>query len=154
MQRAKIAAAIAIIIATTAPAAAKRDPANVIMPANPERRAIHEEWGFAEAVVHGDTVYISGVVARLNPGETDQSAAFERAFQDIADILKRAGSGWDDVIEMTTYHTDLPVQIEAFNKVKARHVHAPYPAWTAIDVDRLAPDSGIVEIKVVAKRGK
>ena len=151
------AAVIAITTAITIaapPAAAKRDPANVVMPEDADTRALHEEYGFAQAVIHGDTVYVSGVVAGLRPGETDQSVAFDRAFRAIADILKRAGSSWDDVVDMTTYHTDLPAQMDAFRAVKARYVHAPYPAWTAIDVDRLAPEGGIVEIKVVAKRGK
>ncbi|MGF1456223.1 MAG: hypothetical protein ACFB6R_12720 [Alphaproteobacteria bacterium] len=31
-----------------------------------------------------------------------------------------------------------------------RDVEAPFPAWTAIDIDRLYPDGGLVEIKVVA----
>ena len=53
---------------------------------------------------------------------------------------------------MTTFHTDLPKQIEAFTAVKHRYVRAPFPAWTAIDVDRLLPDRGLVEIKVVARR--
>jgi enamine deaminase RidA (YjgF/YER057c/UK114 family) len=35
-------------------------------------------------------------------------------------------------------------------RVKHRYVHAPYPAWTAIDVDRLLPDKGLTEIKIVA----
>jgi hypothetical protein len=33
-----------------------------------------------------------------------------------------------------------------------KYVKAPYPAWTAIDVDRLIPERGITEIKVVARR--
>ncbi|WP_380872249.1 hypothetical protein ACFB49_31910 [Sphingomonas sp. DBB INV C78] len=145
----------AVTIATAAtPAAAKRDPANVLMPEAADRRAVHEDYGFAEAVIHGDAVYLSGVVAGLRPGETDPSVAFDRAFRAIGEILKRAGSSWDDVVDMTTYHTDLPAQMESLRAVKARYVHAPYPAWTAIDVDRLAPEGGLVEIKVVAKRGK
>jgi hypothetical protein len=28
----------------------------------------------------------------------------------------------------------------------------PFPAWTAIDIDRLVPDRGLVEIKLVARR--
>ena len=55
---------------------------------------------------------------------------------------------------MTTYHTDVPAQLDAFVKVKARYVTAPYPAWTAIDVDRLVPDKGLVEIRVIAKKAK
>ena len=152
MNRIAIAVLAAVTILAT-PAAAKRDPAQVLMPP-PGQDAAHRQWGFSEAVTHGDTIYLSGVVAGLWGDNTDPSVAYERAFQQIADILKRAGSSWDEVIEMTTYHTDLPSQFDAFVKVKARHVAAPYPAWTAIDVDRLVPDKGLVEIKVVAKKTK
>lgn len=145
-------AAFAMLAATAAPAAV-RDPAQVLMPP-PGRDAAHQQWGFAQAVTHGDTVYLSGVVAGMAPGETDPSAGYDRAFRHIADILERAGSSWDDVIEMTTYHTDLPAQLDGFVKVKARYVTAPYPAWTAIDIDRLVPDNGLVEIKVVARKRK
>jgi enamine deaminase RidA (YjgF/YER057c/UK114 family) len=55
---------------------------------------------------------------------------------------------------MTTYHTDLPSQLDPFVKVKARYVTAPYPTWTAIDIDRLVPDGGLVEIKVIARKAK
>lgn len=145
-------AAFAMLAATAAPAAV-RDPAQVLMPP-PGRDAAHQQWGFAQAVTHGDTVYLSGVVAGMAPGETDPSAGYDRAFRHIADILERAGSSWDDVVEMTTYHTDLPAQLDGFVKVKARYVTAPYPAWTAIDIDRLVPDNGLVEIKVVARKRK
>jgi len=153
MFRLALIAALAAATITPAAASAKRDPAQVLMPP-PGRDAAHQQWGFAEAVTHGDTIYLSGVVAGLWGDNTDPSVAYERAFQQIADILKRAGSSWDEVIEMTTYHTDLPSQLDAFVKVKAQYVTAPYPAWTAIDVDRLVPDKGLVEIKVVAKKAK
>jgi len=35
--------------------------------------------------------------------------------------------------------------------VKHRHIKAPFPAWTAIQVARLIPDNGITEIRIVAK---
>jgi enamine deaminase RidA (YjgF/YER057c/UK114 family) len=151
MRYARLAAAVVIGLVAVAPASARRDPAQVLMPANADDRAIHEKWGFSQAVIHGDTVYLSGVVVGLSPGETDPATAYERAFGSIAAILGRAGSSWDDVLEMTTYHTDLPAQIEGFRTVKDRYVKPPYPAWTAIDVDRLAPEGGLTEIKIVAK---
>ena len=122
-----------------------------IMPVSPENRQFFEKYGFSEAVIDGDRVYLSGVVAGTRPGG-DAKAAYDQAFRIIADILKRSGSSWDSVIEMTTYHTDVTGQIDAFAEVKNRYVRAPFPAWTAIDVDRLLPDSGLVEIKVVARR--
>jgi len=36
-------------------------------------------------------------------------------------------------------------------RVKDRYVRAPYPTWTAIDVDRLYPPAGFVEIKLIAR---
>lgn len=151
MNRLTVAAFLCAAIAA-APASA-RDPAQVLMPP-PGRDAAHQQWGFAEAVTHGDTVYLSGVVAGLWGDNTDPSVAYDNAFKQVGDILKRAGSSWDDVLEMTTYHTDIPSQLDAFVKVKARYVTAPYPAWTAIDVDRLVPDKGLVEIRVIAKKSK
>ena len=113
-----------------------------------------EEWGYADAVIDGERIWLSGVVAGLRPGETmaDQEAAYDRAFRRLDDVLKRAGSSFDGIVEITTYHTDLPAQIEAFKKVKHRYIRGPFPAWTAIDIDRLVPDRGLVEIKLVARR--
>jgi enamine deaminase RidA (YjgF/YER057c/UK114 family) len=82
----------------------------------------------------------------------DQEAAYDRAFRGLDDVLRRAGSSFEDVVEITTFHTDLPAQIEAFKRVKHRYIRGPFPAWTAIDIDRLVPDRGLVEIKLVARR--
>jgi enamine deaminase RidA (YjgF/YER057c/UK114 family) len=145
-------AALALAGLAAAPAfATPREGTQVFMPEDPQRRALWEQWGFADAVVRGDTVYLSGVVAGLHPGETDPSDAYDRAFQQVQAILQRAGSSWDDVLEITTYHVDI-TGIQAFIAVKNRYVHAPFPTWTAIDVDRLVPDNGLVEIRVTAAR--
>ncbi|HVK80336.1 MAG TPA: RidA family protein [Verrucomicrobiae bacterium] len=119
-----------------------------IVPEN-QRRA-YDDYHYAPAVRAGDYVFLSGVVAGLAPGETDVEAAYDRAFRVVGATLREAGADWSNVVEMTTYHTDLPAQFEAFSRVKDRHVAAPYPAWTAIDVDRLLPDTGLVEIRVIA----
>jgi enamine deaminase RidA (YjgF/YER057c/UK114 family) len=117
----------------------------------PEDATFYNEWGFSGAVRHGDTLYLSGVVAILREGEADPEAAFERAFARIEKALKLAGSDWSDVVEMTTFHTDIGTQMTAFRKVKDRYVRAPFPAWTAVGVTRLLPPNGLVEIKVVAR---
>lgn len=148
----KALACLLALVGTAALADRKAD--TVLMTENDAARPRQEQLGYADAIVHGDTIYLSGVVASLRPSETDMRAAFDRAFQRIAATLARTGTSWDDVVDMTTFHTDLPAQIDAFTEVKQRYVHAPFPAWTAIDVDRLLPDAGLVEIKVVAVRAK
>lgn len=127
---------------------------NVVVPVEPTDQRELEEWGYADAVIDGDRVWLSGVAASLRAGETmaDQEAAYERAFRGLGDVLKRAGSSFDGIVEITTFHTDLPTQIEAFKKVKRHYIRGPFPAWMAIDIDRLVPDRGLVEIKLVARR--
>ena len=135
----------------SAVSAGARDDATVLMPEDPAQRKIWEDWGFAEIIVAGDSAYVSGVVAGLRQGETDLEAAYTRAFDRIGTSLTRAGLSWDDVVDITSYHTDLTTQMPAIIKVKHRYVKAPFPAWTAIGVSRLIPDRGLTEIKVVAK---
>ncbi|MEN2710835.1 RidA family protein [Sphingomonas sp. NPDC092331] len=151
-RRARRAMALAAAALACLPAAAhaQRSAMTVIMPENPGAKASQEDWGYAEAVVAGNTIYLSGVVVGFAPGETDLEAAFDRAFRRIEATLKRAGASWDDVVDITSFHTDILPQLAAMKRVKHRYVHAPFPAWTAIDVDRLLPDAGLTEIKVVA----
>jgi len=125
---------------------------DAIAPPGHERAT--EQYHYSAAVRAGGLVFLSGVVAGLpaaQSGPEAESAAYDRAFATIARILEAAGTNWDHVVDITTYHTDLVAQLPAFAAVKDRYVRAPYPTWTAIDVDRLLPDTGLVEIKVIAR---
>jgi enamine deaminase RidA (YjgF/YER057c/UK114 family) len=146
--------ALTILFVATPALAGARQEARIFMPDNPQSKALFEQWGFSDAVVTGDTVYLSGVVAGLRPGETDLTVAYTRAMDRLGTILAKAGAGWDDVVDMTTYHTDIPGQLDAFVAVKHNYIKAPFPAWTAIGITRLVPDTGITEIKLVAKLPK
>ena len=141
-----------LVAAIPAMAAAQaRQESTVIMSEDDGERRFQEEWGYADAIVAGDTIYLSGVVVGQREGETLE-AAYERTYARIGGILRRAGASWDDVVDITSYHTDVAAQMPAIVAVHRRHVRAPFPAWTAIDVDRLIPDRGITEIKIVARR--
>ncbi len=96
-------------------------------------------------------MYLSGVVAGPKEGETDLQAAYTRAFERIGAILRKAGVSWDDIVDLTSFHTDLTTQMPAITTFKNPSVEAPFPAWTAIQVSRRIPDNGITEIKIVAK---
>jgi enamine deaminase RidA (YjgF/YER057c/UK114 family) len=134
--------------------AGARQDAKVLMPSDSASLKIWEDWGFSDAIVTGDTIYLSGVVAGVRDGETDLRLAYTRAFERISEILKNAGATWDDVVEITSFHTDLTTQMPAMVAVKKNYVKPPFPAWTAIQVSRLIPTNGITEIKIVAKLRK
>lgn len=145
---------ILLAVGATPALAGARQEATVVMPEHPQARKFLEDYGFSEAIVTGDTVYLSGVVAGAPRQGRALEASYEQTFKQLGDILKRAGVSWDDVVDITSYHTDIVPQIEAMKTVKNRYVKAPFPAWTAIQVTRLLPEQGITEIKLVAKKPK
>jgi len=144
----------ALVLLGSLAQAGTRQDARVVMDPDPERAKFQAEWGYASAIRVGDTIYVSGVVAGVREGETDLTLGYERAFQRIGETLKSVGATWDDVVDITTFHTDLTTQMPAIVAVKNRYIRAPFPAWTAIQVARLIPTNGITEIKVVAKLSK
>lgn len=148
------ALALFSVSASTLTLAGARQDAKVAMASEPALLKIENEWGFSDAIVTGDTIYLSGVVAAVREGEIDLQLGYTRAFERIGDILKNVGASWDDVVEMTSFHTDLITQMPAITAVKNRYVKPPFPAWTAIQVSRLIPANGITEIKIVAKLRK
>ena len=131
-------------------AGGSRQQAQVVMPTNARQRAFQEQLGYADAIVVDGIVYVSGVPAYLAPGETDPAIAYRRAFTTIGATLGRAGVSFDDVVSMTTYHTDPVAQIEVFAKVKSEFIKGPPPAWSAIGTTALLQPGGLVEIAVVA----
>jgi enamine deaminase RidA (YjgF/YER057c/UK114 family) len=65
-------------------------------------------------------------------------------------VLEAAGCSFDDIVDVTTFHTDPENQFETIIKVKNRNFpKALYPAWTAIGVNWLAGFD--FEIKVIAR---
>lgn len=107
---------------------------------------------FSQAVVHGNTVYVSGQ-GPVDP-ETGDVVADDieeqtaRTLENVAAILDEAGSSLDDVVKATVYVTDM-ADYDAVNDVYAEYVSEPYPARCAVEVADLPIDIG-VEIEVVA----
>lgn len=133
------------------PPAGARQRALVTLPDNPEVRRAREDFNYADAVLYKDTAYLSGVIAIPRPGDATLEATYDRAFERVGARLAKVGCTWDDVVDMTSYHTDLKAQIEPMAAVIRRVVRPPYVAWTAVGVTELATPSGITEIKVIAR---
>ena len=142
------APAIPPVAAAEAPT---RSAETVLMAESPRGREFQEKLGYSDAVLAGDLIFLSGIVAGTRPGEEGLEPAYERAYRQAAAILARAGASWNDVVDLTSFHTDVEAQIEPLAAVHKRHVKAPYPAWTAIGVSRLL-GGGITEIKITARR--
>ncbi|WP_376963109.1 RidA family protein [Azospirillum sp. A26] len=126
---------------------AKRD---AITPAN--RHALYEKHRYSAAIRSGDLLFVSGQVGSRADGspEPDFEQQVRLAFDNLANVLKTAGCTFDDVVDVTTFHTDPANQFEAIMTVRETVIgDAPYPNWTAVGVNWLAGFD--FEIKVIAR---
>src|SRR4051794_40327562 len=97
--------------ASGTPPEGSRRNATTIMSTDERTRQFQEDWGYSEATAAGRLVFVSGVVAALRPGESSLEPAYTRAFEQIAQSLGRLGCTWGDVVELTSFHTDLTTQM-------------------------------------------
>jgi enamine deaminase RidA (YjgF/YER057c/UK114 family) len=133
----------------------------VVLP-TPADKQIYDRFHYAAARRVGDLLFISGVVVGRRPGEGNDVAAFKaqtrRAFERLGRTLEAAGAGFADVTMINSFHIwewpnfagDRAAQFAAFSEVKDEFMKAPYPAWTAVGTTALIPDTGIVEIQMIA----
>lgn len=116
------------------------------------RHALYEQHGYSAAIRSGDLLFVSGQVGSREDGtpEPDFAAQVRLAFANLQDTLAAAGCGLDDLIDVTTFHTDPENQFATIMAVKqAVFPQAPYPNWTAVGVNWLAGFD--FEIKVIAR---
>ncbi len=107
---------------------------------------------YSPVVVAGDLVFTAGQIAFDASGQLVDGGIVEQtrqAMQNLAACLDAAGSSMDDIVKTTVFLTDL-ANFEACNEEYARHLNAPYPARSTVEVG-LAPGL-LVEIEAVARR--
>ena len=117
-----------------------------------DRHALYEAHGYSAAIRSGDLLFVSGQVGSRPDGtpEPDFERQVQLAFDNLSATLKAAGCDFDDIVDVTSFHTDPENQFETIMAVKNRIFdRRPYPNWTAIGVNWLAGFD--FEIKVVAR---
>ncbi|CDN90947.1 MULTISPECIES: RidA family protein [Agrobacterium] len=121
-----------------------------IFPAN--RHALYEEHGYSAAIRSGDLLFVSGQVGSRADGtpEPDFERQVRLAFENLKATLAAAGCTFDDIVDVTTFHTDPENQFGTIMAVKQEiFSQKPYPNWTAVGVNWLAGFD--FEIKVIAR---
>ena len=125
-------------------------PRDVVFPAG--RQALYEHHRYSPAVRADGFLFVSGQVGSREDGspEPDFEAQVRLAFANLQSILRAAGCSLDDIVDVTTFHTDPERQFDTVLAVKDdMFPQAPYPSWTALGVTWLAGFD--FEIKVVAR---
>jgi enamine deaminase RidA (YjgF/YER057c/UK114 family) len=121
-----------------------------VFPAN--RHDLYKLHRYSAAIKSGDLLFVSGQVGSLGDGspEPNFEAQVRLAFANLEEILKAGGCTLDDIVDVTTFHTDPENQFPTIMKVKDEvFSESPYPNWTALGVNWLAGFD--FEIKVIAR---
>ncbi len=120
-----------------------------------DRHELYKLHRYSAAIKSGDLLFVSGQVGSLGDGspEPNFEAQVRLAFVNLEATLKAGGCSLNDIVDVTTFHTDPENQFPTILKVKDEvFPESPYPNWTALGVNWLAGFD--FEIKVIARVAK
>lgn len=122
--------------------------------------AIHTEQApaaigpYSQAIEVNGFVYTSGqlpvdpATGEFAPGGIKEQT--RQSLTNVKNILEQAGTSMNNVIKTTVFLNDMN-DFAAMNEVYAQFFQQPYPARSAVAVEKL-PKDALVEIEVVAAK--
>jgi enamine deaminase RidA (YjgF/YER057c/UK114 family) len=127
------------------------------------------EYGYAQAVKVGDTIYISGQLSHDDQGtfvgaallddqgrirdHSNMKIQMRQTYANAAKLLARFGATLDNVVEEVLYVTDMDAAFAVAGPVRkaAYGTEKPEVASTILVTPRLALPPQLIEIKFIAK---
>ena len=115
-----------------------------------------KEYGYAQAVKVGDTIYVSGQVSHDDKGDIvgrgDMEAQMRQAYANIQKLLGQYGATLKNVVDEILFVTDMDAAFAV--AVKCRQdifSGTPVIASTIVQIQRLALPEFMIEIRCIAK---
>lgn len=108
---------------------------------------------YSQAIVCGEMVFTSGQIP-INPANGNVEATTieeqaEQVMQNLGEVLKAAGSGFEKAVKTTCFLADM-ADFAAFNGVYAKYFTTK-PARSCVAVKTL-PKNVLVEVEVIATK--
>lgn len=127
-----------------------------------------QQYGYAQAVKVGDTIYLSGQLSHDDQGNMvaparldsagkiadhgNMGAQMAQSYANIKKVLGSFGASMDDVVEEVLYVTDMDAAFAVAGDVrKEAYGGSPVVASTILVTPRLAFPDQLIEIKAIAK---
>ena len=108
---------------------------------------------YTDAVRAGDLVFVSGVVPVDRDGNVvggeDVGAQARKVFENMGAVLEAAGCGFQDVVKVTVFLTDVDDRA-AINPARQEVFGSARPASTLVEISRLAIPGAKIEVEAVA----
>lgn len=113
---------------------------------------VFDLFKYSPAVKAAGLVFIAGQVGIRPDGTVPDSAEeqIDLAFKRLGAILEHEGLGFEDLVELVSYHVRIDEQLTTFREVKDKYVTRDFPAWTILGVASLARPNLLIEIKAIA----
>lgn len=130
------------------------------MPIQKETRSLGMPWeaqyGYAQAVRVGHTIYLSGQVSHDDEGnivgEGDMEAQMRQAYANIEKVMAQYGAGMDNLVDEILFVTDMESAFAAAVACRKEVFGGmPVVASTIVQIGRLAFPELMIEIRCVAK---
>ena len=115
-----------------------------------------KEYGYAQAVKIGDTIYVSGQASHDDAGnivgQRDMGAQMRQAYANIQKLLLQYGATMENIVDEILFVTDMDAAFAAAVKCRQEVFSGnPVVASTLIQIQRLAFPELMIEIRCVAK---
>lgn len=79
----------------------------------------------------------------------DFEAQCRSVFDNVRVILEASGSGWDKLVDVTVFLTDMKRDFQAYNRIYAEYFKDNQPCRTTVAIDSL-PTPIAIELKCIA----
>ena len=105
------------------------------------------------------TIYIAGQVGldpagKLAGAPGDFHAQAVAAFENLKRALAAVGAGFEHVVKLNNYMTDIATQLPIYIEVRDRYVNREHPpASTTVEVAKLAFPTLLYEVEAIAVLG-
>lgn len=114
------------------------------------------QFGYEQCIEVGNLVFVAGQVGideNYKVVSDDFTAQAEQTFRNVGMALAAAGCGFEDIVSMTVYLTNLERDFAAFIPVRKAFIKAhALPTSAAIGVSQLAFPSLKIEIQAIAAK--
>ena len=112
----------------------------------------------------GNLLFLSGVGPRERGTKTipgvelsddgaiiayDIEAQCRSVFQNVRYVLEDSGSGWEKIVDVTVFLTNMKDDFAIYNRVYAEYFKTNLPCRTTVEINKL-PTPIAIELKVIA----
>lgn len=122
------------------------------------RRPLEKPFGFSQAILAGDYLFISGCVSWDLDGNPlhagDFNAQVATVYADIDATLKAHGLDAGNIIKETIYTRDMEGLIAANPKRLEYYKYVTPPASTWVEIKRLVHPDLLLEVEITAFKGR